>query len=87
MAFDIGNSTIVAAVFDNEKRLAELTVSSTVQRTTDETWRIIQSFLFQNDIPIEKIDGVGISSVVPFLTSLFATLFKERLSLEPLIIS
>ncbi len=87
LAFDIGNSTIVAAVFDGDTQTAELTVSSTVQRTTDETWRIIQSFLFQNDIPIEKIDGVGISSVVPFLTSLFTTLFKERLSFEPLIIS
>lgn len=86
-ALDIGNSTIVAAIFDGEKRLSGLNIPSTVQRSTDETWRVIQAFLSESTISQNKIAGVGISSVVPFLTSLFATLFKEKLNIETLVIS
>lgn len=86
LALDIGNSTIVAALFDKEKKLAETTVSSTVQRSRDETWDIVQSLITQTD-GADALDGVGISSVVPFLTHLFTTLSKEKLGIEPLIIS
>jgi type III pantothenate kinase len=85
LALDIGNSTIVAALFDKEKKLAETTVSSTVQRSRDETWDIVQPLINQTEG--DALDGVGISSVVPFLTHVFTTLSREKLGIEPLIIS
>jgi type III pantothenate kinase len=85
LALDIGNSTIVAALFDREKKLAETTVSSTVQRSRDETWDIVQPLINQTEG--DALDGVGISSVVPFLTHVFTTLSREKLGIEPLIIS
>jgi pantothenate kinase type III len=74
LALDIGNSTIVAALFDKETKLAETTVSSTVQRSPDETWEIVQSLINQTDGAARPLEGVGISSVVPFLTQLFTSL-------------
>lgn len=87
LALDIGNSTIAAAVFDEEKKRAELTIPSTIQRSSDEMWGILQAFLSQNKISSNQIYGVGISSVVPFLTSLFTTLCNEKLNIDPLIIN
>jgi type III pantothenate kinase len=85
VALDIGNSTIVAALFDDEKKLAEQTVSSTQQRSNEEAWSIITSLLQSSTT--YAIDGVGISSVVPFHTNLFATLFRKKLTIDPLVIN
>jgi type III pantothenate kinase len=87
LAFDIGNSTIAAAIFQNETLIARMSVLSTVQRSADETWNVVTSFLTETNIPSENINGVGISSVVPFHTSLFTQLFRENLNCEPLVIS
>lgn len=87
LALDIGNSTMAAALFDDEKTVAELNVSSTVQRSPDETWGVILSFLSQNNFSPENISGIGIASVVPFLTKLFTSLFLEKAQLTPLVIN
>ena len=86
LALDIGNSTIVAALFSEKKKLAEQTVSSTQQRTDDETWSIVTSLLHGANTLPTSLDEVGISSVVPSLTNRFSALSKSRLNIEPLII-
>mgnify|MGYP001614451970 CR=1 FL=1 len=87
LALDIGNSTIVAALFDSEKKLAETIAPSAVQRSREEAWDIIQSLIRQTNDPARGIRGVGISSVVPFLTQLFSSLTKEKVGIEPLVVS
>lgn len=87
LALDIGNSTISCALFDGEKQAGSLSVSSTVQRDADETWGVIRAFLSEHDLAPDAITGFGISSVVPFLTSLFSTLARERLNIEPVVVS
>lgn len=87
LALDIGNSTIVAALFDRETKLGEITAPSSVQRTPEETWQIIESLRRHAGVPDVRVDAVGISSVVPFLTTLFADLSHTKLQCEPLIIT
>lgn len=87
LALDIGNSTIVAALFDKDRKLAETTVSSTVQRSEAETWEIITPLLHQINPPDRVVDAVGISSVVPFLTERFASLTHDKLGIAPLIVN
>ncbi len=86
LALDIGNSTIHAGLFSGPNLISRLSVSGTVQRTADETWNVIDSFLTPH-VRSEQLDGVGISSVVPFLTSLFSTLVREKLGKEALLIN
>ncbi len=86
LALDIGNSTINAALFSGDDLIARLNVSSTVQRTGDETWNVIDSFLAPH-LLIQGLAGVGISSVVPFQTTLFASLVREKIHKEALLIS
>ncbi|MBX2992582.1 MAG: type III pantothenate kinase [Bacteroidetes bacterium] len=87
LALDIGNSTISCALFDGEKQAGALSVSSTVQRNADETWDVIRAFLSEHKAAPDMITGFGISSVVPFLTSLFSTLAQDRLNVEPVVVS
>jgi type III pantothenate kinase len=87
LAFDIGNSTLVAALFDRDNIIARISVSSTIQRSTDEMWETIRTFLSTNAILSNHIIGVGISSSVPFLTTLIAQLCERNLPKSPLIIS
>ncbi len=85
LALDIGNSTINGGLFSEQNLISRLNVSSTVQRTAYETWNVIDAFLAPHVKP-EELVGVGISSVVPFHTSLFASLVQDKLHKEALII-
>lgn len=85
LALDIGNSTINGGLFSEQNLISRLSVSSTVQRTAEETWSVIDSFLSPH-IRSEEIAGVGISSVVPFHTSLFTSLVQDKLHKEALLI-
>lgn len=87
LALDIGNSTIAAAVFDDTTMRAHMHASSTIQRTRDETWYLLEQFLYKAGLSVQHIHAAGISSVVPFLTSLFASLIRERLGIEPVVVS
>lgn len=87
LAFDVGNSTIVAGMYDGGKRIATFSASSTVQRTPEETWRLIDSFMKENGLTTSDITGAGISSVVPFLTSLLFDLVVHKTGHRPLVVS
>ncbi|HXG01059.1 MAG TPA: type III pantothenate kinase, partial [Bacteroidota bacterium] len=87
LALDIGNSTIAAAVFDGPRLRAHARASSTVQRTPEETWQVIEGFLHDAGLSAEQLHAVGISSVVPFLTSLFDSLVRRKLGIVPVHIS
>ncbi len=87
LALDIGNSTIAAALFDGPKVRAQTHASSTIQRTREETWQVIERFLHEAGLSMEHIHAVGISSVIPFLTSLFDSLLRQKLGIVPVHIS
>jgi type III pantothenate kinase len=87
LALDIGNSTIVAALFDGEKKLRDVVAPSSVQRTPEETWQIVESLLQETGVPATSLHAVGISSVVPFLTGLFVDLVRKRIQRDPLVIN
>lgn len=86
LALDIGNSTINGGLFSGQNLVSQLSVSGTVQRTVEETWSVIDSFLVPH-VRSEEVVGVGISSVVPFHTSLLSTLVRDKLHQEALLIS
>lgn len=87
LALDIGNSTIEASLFEGNSTVASIAAPSTVQRSGDETWRIVTDLLTSRNLQPRQISGIGISSVVPFLTTLFVSLSQQRTGLHPLVIS
>lgn len=87
LAIDVGNTHTVLGVFDGTKLRADWRMTSTAHRTADECWLAVRSFC--NEIKIEPtaLTGVGISSVVPDLTSVFESLSRKYLNVDPVVIS
>jgi type III pantothenate kinase len=87
LAIDIGNTHTVFGIYRNTKLIADWRATSMLQRTEDEVGTQVKLFLKEASIPLKKIDGVGISSVVPNLTDVFSVMAKKYFGIEPLIIS
>lgn len=87
LAIDIGNTHTVFGIYRDSKLVADWRATSMLQRTEDEVGTQVKLFLKEARIPLSKIDGVGISSVVPNLTDIFSIMARKYFGLEPLIIS
>lgn len=87
LAIDIGNTHSVFGVYRSANLVANWRVTSMLQRTEDEVGTQVRLFLKEAGISVRQIKGVGISSVVPNLTDVFAMMARKYFSVEPLIIS
>lgn len=87
LAIDIGNTHTVFGVYRSSKLIVDWRVTSMLQRTEDEVGTQVGLFLKEAKIPLKQIQGVGISSVVPNLTDIFALMAKKYFNVDPLIIS
>ena len=87
LAIDIGNTHTVFGIYKNSKLIADWRVTSMLQRTEDEVGTQVSLFLRERKISLKSIKGVGISSVVPNLTDIFAAMARKYFKVEPLSIS
>lgn len=86
LAVDIGNTHTVLGVYKGEKLVADWRVTSSSNRTADETWLTTKSLCIDADISPALLNGIGISSVVPDLTDIFAIISRKYLKVEPVIV-
>ncbi len=86
LAIDIGNTHTVFGVYKGSKLVADWRVTSSHQRTEDEAGTQVKLFLQEAGIQPKDIDGVGISSVVPNLTDIFASMAKKYFHHDPLLV-
>lgn len=86
LALDVGNTNITIGVFDGEKLLRTLRITTKLPRTSDEYGILLKSLMRDNDIDPDQIDAAIISSVVPaIMYSLHNGLYKY-LHVDPLIV-
>src|SRR5688572_26851357 len=85
LALDIGNTNIVAGLFDGEDIQAQWRVSTT-QRTADEFAVFFKVAFDAHDLHFLDVKGVAISSVVPTLTPQAVELARRYFKVEPLVI-
>jgi type III pantothenate kinase len=87
LAIDIGNTHTVLGVFDQSNLLFDWRVTSSLQHTEDEIGTYVKLFLSDAGIDPKLIAGIGISSVVPDLTDIFAAMAQKYFKSEPVIVS
>jgi type III pantothenate kinase len=87
LAIDIGNTHTVFGIYRKTKLVADWRVTSMLQRTEDEIGTQVRMFLKEAEIPVKDVEGVGIASVVPNLTDIFAMMARKYFNVDPLIIS
>jgi type III pantothenate kinase len=86
LGIDVGNTHTVLGVFKESTLVADWRMSSSTHRTADESWLTIRSFFHGKEIDPSLITGVGISSVVPDLTDVFAVMARTYFRTEPVIV-
>ncbi len=87
LAIDVGNTHTVIGMYDGDRLLADWRMASLAQRTADEHWLAIRNFCADAHISLDRVHGVGISSVVPDLTDIFEMMSRKYLKIEPLSVS
>jgi type III pantothenate kinase len=88
LAIDVGNTNVVAGVFDGEKVKASWRIQTERRRMADEWGLMFVTLLEHREIPPDEISAVIISSVVPPLTTALVEMaqiyFNDRaLVVEP----
>lgn len=69
LACDVGNTHIVLGLFSKGDLVARWRLTTDRNRTADELRLRVRSLLDEADVPMGRIDGIAVSSVVPALTS------------------
>lgn len=87
LTIDIGNTHTVMGVFERAKLLHDWRLTSSSHYTEDEVGISVRQLLRDAGIRENGITGIGISSVVPDLTDVFASMVRKYFKLEPIIVS
>ncbi len=86
LAIDIGNTQIAAGLFKSDNLVAHWRVASSIERTEDETWIVMQAIASANGFNITDTNGVAISSVVPDITHTFEKMAVKYLACDPIVV-
>lgn len=87
LCIDVGNTHTQFGVYEKGKLKHDYRVASEVVRTEDEIGIVVLSLLEHDGIKPRKIEGVGISSVVPNLTNILERMSEKYFACEPLVIN
>lgn len=86
LGVDIGNTHIVAGIYQGEKLLDHWRFSTDKQKTEDEYLVLISQLMEFKRLSIDGIEEMAISSVVPSLTDTWQSLARKHFRLEPLVV-
>ncbi|MBK9306184.1 MAG: type III pantothenate kinase [Nitrospira sp.] len=87
LAVDIGNTNIVAGIFDGARLLTHWRLASDPKATADEYGVLCLSIIARDGQLPERITGAIISSVVPALTETFESMIERSFHRTPIIVS
>ena len=68
LAIDVGNTNIVLGVFEGAKLIVSWRLLTLRERTADEVGILVTHLFERSRIPLNRVDGIILSSVVPTLT-------------------
>src|SRR5690606_29903273 len=83
LAVDIGNTNIVAGVFEGDRLAMSWRLATDRRKTTDEYAAALRSLLDHRGVGLRDVKGVSISSTVPPLTATFRRLSETYFDLPP----
>jgi type III pantothenate kinase len=87
LALDVGNTNVVAGLYDGTRLAAQWRVSTAPHRTADELHALWDGLFRTRGRSLEAVDGVCLASVVPSLTGSYQDLTTRRLGLPLLMVS
>jgi type III pantothenate kinase len=86
LAVDVGNTQTVLGVFDQKKLLCDFRISTDRDKTADELAITLADLLRLQELKLQDIKALIVSSVVPSHTSALTTMARDHLNISPLIV-
>jgi type III pantothenate kinase len=86
LAIDVGNTQTVIGVYDDGRLTHHVRLSSDRNRTHDEYGVLLRELLAERGLALSQLSAAVLSSVVPPLTQVMATMCESRLGAPPLVI-
>lgn len=86
LVIDVGNSNVVAGVFENKDLLTHWRFTTDRSKTADEFGILLRSMFNYNNVPMDKVTGIIISSVVPPVTIPLCHMCERYFNLKPLVV-
>jgi type III pantothenate kinase len=86
LALDIGNSQILAGVYDGADLRTTFRRTSSIRASSDEFATFFRATLRENDIEPDQIDMAGICSVVPDAVHSLRNCFRKYFRFEPFLL-
>ena len=68
LAIDVGNTNVTIGVFDGDRLAHSWRLASLRERTADELGILLTRLFEQAHLPVSRVDGIAVASVVPPLT-------------------
>jgi type III pantothenate kinase len=87
LTIDVGNSNIVVGVFRDNSMVASWRFATDRERMPDEWWSIFRTLAVADDVDLSAIHGAIVSSVVPRLTSKITSMIRQRIGVDPFVVS
>ena len=88
LAFDIGNTHIVAGLLDSEGNpLLTFRIASNEKLTEDELFSYLRNIAQFNEINLKDVNGIIVSSVVPSLITICQFLGRKYFQIDPMVVS
>jgi type III pantothenate kinase len=86
LVFDVGNSETTIGLYDGPKLLAHWRLTTVVERTSDELALLIRQLLAAREIPLARVTGTALGSVVPALTGPLTDACQQCFSAAPVVV-
>ena len=86
LAFDTGNTNVVAGVYEGDRLFASWRFATDARRTADEYAVLCQNFFATRGLGFKAIDQIIISSVVPDLTRTLVRMCESYFRITPLLV-
>ncbi len=86
LVLDVGNTNIVAGVYDGEELLVHWRISTDRQKTADEYGMSLYNLFAYSKMAMEEVEAVAISSVVPPLIVPLSRMCERYFGKQPLVV-
>lgn len=86
LVIDVGNTNIVAGVYDNQDLKVHWRFSTDRSKTADEYGILLRSMFDYSDVEMSKVDSIIISSVVPPVLIPLCHMCERYFGIKPLVV-
>lgn len=87
LVIDVGNSLVIAGLFQQDRLVVHWHLSTDRHKTADEYAVLLRALFRQNGFTLEQVKAVVLSSVVPPLMPALEDLVRRYFGVDPLVIA